>query len=279
MLKVAKDLNNVINALETGGKYVEAKELHNVFMKVAQLEFMMPGVGMGAALGQALYPAAQGVVSNAIGGIQNAFGGAQKLMGGAVQGAAQGVGNVMNSVGSYGANLQGKNNASVSANYQALVEEYKNRYVNEVKSTNNTVAPNTSQFFKSVMQGNMLTDFEKQAFRAQAFRIREEAKMSMGGGSGGGNFNLPLMIENLVRSSGIMNINDPQQLENSKTQIFNTIFQQIQKNVPQQQQQQYIQSANNILSTYLNNRGATLNKKQQLPSGPQAQPSPTISPM
>ncbi len=270
MLKVAKDLNNVINALETGGKYVEAKELHNVFMKVAQLD--ITGLGMGAALGSALLPAAQGVVSNAIGGIQNAFGGA-------VQGAAKGVGNVMNSVGSYGASLQGKNNANVSANYQALVEEYKNRYVNEVKSTNNTVAPNTSQFFKSVMQGNMLTDFEKQAFRAQAFRIREEAKMSMGGNAGGGNFNLPLMIENLVRSSGIMNINDPQQLENSKTQVFNTIFQQIQKNVPQQQQQQYIQSANNILSTYLNNRGATLNKKQQLPSGPQAQPSPTISPM
>ena len=269
MLKVAKDLNNVINALETGGKYVEAKELHNVFMKVAQLD--ITGLGMGAALGSALYPAASGILSNAIGGVQNAFGGA-------IQGAAQGAGNVMNSVGSYGASLQGKNNASVSANYQALVEEYKNRFVNELKATNNPATPNTSQFFNSIMQGNMLTEFEKQAFRAQTFRIREEAKLSMGGGSAGG-FNLPLMIENLVRSSGIMNINDPQQLENSKTQVFNTIFQQIQKNVPQQQQQQYIQSANNILSTYLNNRGATLNKKQQLPSGPQAQPSPTISPM
>ena len=47
----------------------------------------------------------------------------------------------------------------------------------------------------------------------------------------------------------------------------------------QQQQQQYLQSANNILSTYLNNRSATLNKNQQLPSGPGAQQSPTISPM
>jgi hypothetical protein len=279
MLKVAKDLNKVIKSLEDSGKYVEAKSLHNVFMKVAQFEFMMPGVAIGQAVGNALAPAAQGLVSNAIGGIQNAFGGAQKAIGGAIQGAAQGAGNVMNNVGSYGASLQGKNNANVSANYQALVEEYKNRFVNELKSTNNPATPNTSQFFNSVMQGNMLTEFEKQAFRAQAFRIREEAKMSMGGGAGGGNFNLPLMIENLVKNSGVMNIRDPQQLENSKTQLFNTIFKQIQQNVPEQQQQQYLQSANNILSSYLNNRSVTLNKNQQLPSGPQAQPSPTISPM
>ena len=277
MIKIAKELNNVINSLEENGKYVEAKELHNVFMKVAQLEFLIPGVA-GAALGGALYPAAQGLVSNAIGGIQNAFGGAQKAIGGAIQGAAQGAGSVMNNLGSYGASLQGKNNASASANYQALVEEYKNRFINELNATKNPATPNTSQFFNSVMQGNMLTEFEKQAFRAQAFRIREEAKLSMGGGSAGG-LNLPLMIENLVKNSGIMNINDPQQLENSKTQLFNTIFEQIQKNVPQQQQQQYLQSANNILTTYLNNRGATLNKNQQLPSGPQAQPSPTVSPM
>ena len=278
MIKIAKELNNVINSLEENGKYVEAKELHNVFMKVAQLEFLMPGVGMGAALGQAIAPAAQGLVSNAIGGIQNAFGGAQKAIGGAIQGAAQGAGSVMNNLGSYGASLQGKNNASASANYQALVEEYKNRFVNELNATKNPATPNTSQFFNSVMQGNMLTEFEKQAFRAQAFRIREEAKLSMGGGSAGG-LNLPLMIENLVKNSGIMNIRDPQQLENSKTQLFNTIFEQIQKNVPQQQQQQYLQSANNILTSYLNNRGATLNKNQQLPSGPQAQQSPTVSPM
>ena len=277
MIKIAKELNNVINSLEENGKYVEAKELHNVFMKVAQLDLLMPGV-TGAALGGALYPAAQGLVSNAIGGIQNAFGGAQKAIGGAIQGAAQGAGNVMNNLGSYGASLQGKNNASASANYQALVEEYKNRFVNELNATKNPATPNTSQFFNSVMQGNMLTEFEKQAFRAQAFRIREEAKLSMGGGSAGG-LNLPLMIENLVKNSGIMNINDPQQLENSKTQLFNTIFEQIQKNVPQQQQQQYLQSANNILTSYLNNRGATLNKNQQLPSGPQAQQSPTVSPM
>ena len=278
MIKIAKELNNVIESLEDNGRYVEAKELHNVFMKVAQLEFLMPGVGMGAALGQAIAPAAQGLVSNAIGGIQNAFGGAQKAIGGAIQGVAGGAGNVMNNLGSYGASLQGKNNASASANYQALVEEYKNRFINELNATKNPATPNTSQFFNSVMQGNMLTEFEKQAFRAQAFRIREEAKLSMGGGSAGG-LNLPLMIENLVKNSGIMNINDPQQLENSKTQLFNTIFEQIQKNVPQQQQQQYLQSANNILTTYLNNRGATLNKKQQLPSGPQAQQSPTVSPM
>lgn len=277
MIKIAKELNNVIVSLEDNGKYVEAKELHNVFMKVAQLDLLMPGV-TGAALGGALYPAAQGLVSNAIGGIQNAFGGAQKAIGGAIQGAAQGAGSVMNNLGSYGASLQGKNNASASANYQALVEEYKNRFINELNATKNPATPNTSQFFNSVMQGNMLTEFEKQAFRAQAFRIREEAKLSMGGGSAGG-FNLPLMVENLVKNSGIMNIRDPQQLENSKTQLFNTIFEQIQKNVPQQQQQQYLQSANNILTSYLNNRGATLNKNQQLPSGPQAQQSPTVSPM
>lgn len=278
MLKIAKDLNKVIENLEDGGKYVEARELHDVFMKVAQFEFLNPGIAMGQAMGQAIAPAAQGLVSNAIGGIQNAFGGAQKAIGGAIQGAAQGAGNVMNNLGSYGASLQGKNNASVSANYQALVQEYKNRFVNELKATNNPATPNTSQFFNSVMQGNMLTEFEKQSFRAQAFRIREEAKLSMGGGAGAGSFNLPLMIENLVKRSGIMNISDPQQLENSKTQLFNTIFQQIQQNVPEQQQQQYLQSANNILSTYLNNRSATLNKGQQF-QPPQAQQSPTISPM
>jgi len=244
MIKIAKELNKVIESLEDSGKYVEARDLHNVFIKVAQFEFMMPGVAMGQAVGQALAPAAQGLVSNAIGGIQNAFGSAQKAVGGAIQGAAGGVGNAMNNLGSYGASLQGKNNASVSANYQALVEEYKNRFVNELKATNNPATPNTSQFFNSIMQGNMLTEFEKQAFRAQTFRIREEAKLSMG----------------------------------AKTQLFNTIFQQIQQNVPQQQQQQYLQSANNILSTYLNNRSATLNKGQQFQQ-PQAQQSPTISPM
>jgi len=233
MIKIAKELNKVIESLEDSGKYVEARDLHNVFIKVAQFEFMMPGVAMGQAVGQALAPAAQGLVSNAIGGIQNAFGSAQKAVGGAIQGAAGGVGNAMNNLGSYGASLQGKNNASVSANYQALVEEYKNRFVNELKATNNPATPNTS---------------------------------------------LPLMVENLVRNSGIMDIRDPQQLENSKTQLFNTIFQQIQQNVPQQQQQQYLQSANNILSTYLNNRSATLNKGQQFQQ-PQAQQSPTISPM
>jgi len=277
MIKIAKELNKVIESLEDSGKYVEARDLHNVFIKVAQLEFLNPGIAMGQAVGQALAPAAQGLVSNAIGGIQNAFGSAQKAVGGAIQGAAGGVGNAMNNLGSYGASLQGKNNASVSANYQALVEEYKNRFVNELKATNNPATPNTSQFFNSIMQGNMLTEFEKQAFRAQTFRIREEAKLSMGGGSAGG-FNLPSMVENLVRNSGIMDIRDPQQLENSKTQLFNTIFQQIQQNVPQQQQQQYLQSANNILSTYLNNRSATLNKGQQFQQ-PQAQQSPTISPM
>jgi hypothetical protein len=159
MIKIAKELDKVISSLEDSGKYIEASELQDVFIKVAQFEGAIAG-----ALGADLAPS----VGNALGGfakgVGNLFGGAQKAIGGAIQGAAGGVGNVMNNLGSYGANLQGTNNASVSANYQSLVQEYKNRFVNELKATNNPATPNTSQFFNSVMQGNMLTEFENQAF-------------------------------------------------------------------------------------------------------------------
>ena len=135
------------------------------------------------------------------------------------------------------------------------------------------------------MVGNELTDQEKQAFRAQAYRIRQEAQLTAYGTQQPkqGQFNLPLMIDNLVKQSGIMQLTDPQKLENSKTQLFNTISQQISQNVPQQQQQQYLQYANNILGTYLNNRSATLGvqaqQQAQQPQQPAAQQSPTISPM
>ncbi len=48
MIKIAKELNNVINSLEENGKYVEAKELHNVFIKVAQFEGAIAGALGGA---------------------------------------------------------------------------------------------------------------------------------------------------------------------------------------------------------------------------------------
>ena len=99
------------------------------------------------------------------------------------------------------------------------------------------------------MIGNQLTDQEKQAFRAQAYKIRLEAQFTGYGKRQPqqGQLNLPLMVENAVKQSGIMRITDPQKLENSKTQVFNSLSQQIMKSVPQQQQQQYLQYANNIL--------------------------------
>jgi len=273
MIKIAKELNKVIESLEDSGKYVEAKELHNVFIKVAQFEFMMPGVAMGQAVGNAvgnaLAPAAQGLVSNAIGGIQNAIGGVQNAFGGAVQGAAKGVGNVMNSVGSYGASLQGKNNANVSANYQALIEEYKNRFVNELKSTNNSYAPATSQFFNSVMQGNMLTEFEKQAFRAQAYRIRTEVRNQMYGMGDtskiGNQGNINLLVENVVKVSGLYNERNFANLDRYFPLIMSSIEQQISQRINQNERTKYLQSAKALVGTYINRQKAVLQNSAMQP--------------
>jgi hypothetical protein len=46
MIKIAKELNKVISGLEYSGRYVEARELHDVFIKLSQIP---PGVGAGMA--------------------------------------------------------------------------------------------------------------------------------------------------------------------------------------------------------------------------------------
>lgn len=244
MIKIAKELNKVIDNLEQMGFVREASDIHGVFVKVAQ---------MGSVPG---YQGTMGTTGNYQGTQTKTV--AEQA---ASQMAPQG----------YQGNPQ---------NYQRIVQEYKARLYNEAQTSNDARLPQTSNWYAAVFQSGQLTPAEQQAFRAQAYRIRQEAQLTGYGKNQpkAGQFNLPLVVENLVKQSGIMNIKDPQQLENSKIQLFNTLSQQIKSNVPQQQQQQYLQYANNILGTYLNNRRATLNIPQQ-PAAPQAQQSPTVSPM
>lgn len=249
MIKIAKELNKVIDSLEQMGLYREASSIHNVFVKVAQMGGTPGYQGTMGNTGNYQAPQTQTVAEQF----------SNKL-------APQG----------YQGNPQ---------NYQRLITEYRNKLYQEAQTTNNSELPQTSDFYKQIMIGNELTDQEKQAFRAQAYRIRQEGQVTGFGRNQPqqGQFNLPLVIQNLVQQSKIMSITDPQQLENSKTQLFNTLSQQIKSNVPQQQQQQYLQYANNILGTYLNSRRATIGvqaqQQAQQPQQPGAQQSPTISPM
>ena len=242
MIKIAKELNKVIDNLEQMGFLREASDIHSVFVKVAQ------DMAGDAYYGESM-PETRTVAEQ-----QQAQLGPQGYQG----------------------NPQ---------NYQRLIADYRNRLYQEAKTSTDPKLPLTSEFYRQIMVGKELTDQEKQAFRAQAYRIRQEAQLNAYGTRQPqqGQFNLPLMIENLVKQSGIMQITDPQKLETSKTGLFNTISQQISQNVPQQQQQQYLQYANNILGTYLNNRSATLGvqaqQQAQQPQQPAAQQSPTMSPM
>lgn len=244
MIKIAKELNKVIDNLEQMGFVREASDIHSVFVKVAQ---------MGSVTG---YQGTMGTTGN--------YQGAQ------TQTVAEQAASQMAPQG-YQGNPQ---------NYQRIIQEYKARLYNEAQTSNDARLPLTSAWYAAIFQSGQLTPAEQQAFRAQAYRIRQEAQLTGYGRNQpkAGQFNLPLVVENLVKQSGIMQITDPQKLENSKTAIFNNISQQIKTNVPQQQQQQYLQYANNILGTYLNNRRATLNIPQQ-PAAPQAQQAPTVSPM
>ncbi len=249
MIKIAKELNKVIDNLEQMGFVREASDIHSVFVKVAQ---------MGSVTG---YQGTMGTTGN--------------YQAPQTQTVAQQASNQMGQP-AYKGN---------PARYQFYVSTYKNTLYQEAKTSNDSTLPQTSAYFRQVMADNQLTEQEKQAFRAQAYRIRQEAQLTGYGTRQPqqGQFNLPLVVENLVKQSGIMNITDPQKLENSKTAIFNNISQQIKSNVPQQQQQQYLQYANNILGTYLNNRRATLGiqaqQQPQQPAAPGAQQSPTVSPM
>jgi hypothetical protein len=202
MLKIAKDLNSVISGLENIGKYVEARELHNVFIKVSQIP---GGVGAGMVAGNA-------------------------------------------------------NN--VSGNFQKLIEDYKNRFSNEFKNTNNGYVPATSAYYKSIMQGNSLTEPEKLAFRAQAYRIRTEVRNQMYGMGDtskiGNQGNINLLVENVVKVSGLYNERNFANLDRYFPLIMSSIEQQILQRINPNEVPKYLQSAKALVGTYINRQKAVL---------------------
>jgi hypothetical protein len=222
MLKVAKDLNKVIESLEDNGKYVEARELHNVFIKVSQI---LPAVGAGMVAG----------------GL------------GAKMGAGMVAGNANN----------------VSGNFQKLIEDYKNRFSNEFKNTNNGYVPATSAYYKSIMQGNSLTEPEKLAFRAQAYRIRTEVRNQMYGMGDtskiGNQGNINLLVENVVKVSGLYNERNFANLDRYFPLIMSSIEQQILQRISPNEVPKYLQSAKALVGTYINRQKAVLQNSAMQP--------------
>jgi hypothetical protein len=239
MLKIAKDLNSVISGLEDIGKYVEARELHNVFIKLSQIP---PGVGVGMAAGGA----------------------------GAKMGAGMVAGNANNP----------------SGNFQKLIEDYKNRFTQELKTTNNSNTPATSEYYKSIMQGNSLTEPEKLAFRAQAYRIRLEVRNQMYGMGGlkdpksqmykgqqqaiddyknatQGNINL--LVENVVKVSGLYNEKSYMNVDQYFPLIMSSIEQQISQRINPNERPKYLQSAKALVGTYINRQKAVLQNSAMQP--------------
>ena len=231
MLKIAKNLNSVISGLEDIGKYVEARELHNVFIKVSQIP---GGVGAGMA------------------------------------GANTGAGNANN----------------VRSNFQTLIQYYKDRFTQELKTTNNSNTPNTSAYYKSIMQGNSLTEPEKLAFRAQAYRIRLEVRNQMYGMGGlkdpksqmykgqqqaindyknatQGNINL--LVENVVKVSGLYNEKNYMNVDQYFPLIMSSIEQQISQRINQNERPKYLQSARALVGTYINRQKAVLQNSAMQP--------------
>ena len=218
MLKIAKDLNSVISGLEDIGKYVEARELHNVFIKVSQIP---PGVGAGMA------------------------------------GANTGAGMVAGNAG------------GVSGNFQKLIEDYKNYFINERKTTNNANAPGSTQFYNTVLRGNSLTEPEKLAFRAQAYRIRTEVRnqtYGMGDTSNIGNQgNINLIVENAVKVSGLYNERKTANLDRYFTSIMSIIEKQIIPRISQKDVPKYLESAKALVGTYINRQKAVLQNSAMQP--------------
>ena len=215
MLKIAKDLNSVISGLEDIGKYVEARELHNVFIKVSQIA---PGVGAGMFAGGA----------------------------GAKMGAGMVAGNANN----------------VSGNFQKLIEDYKNYFINELKTTNNANAPGSTQFYNTVLRGNSLTEPEKLAFRAQAYRIRTEVRNQMYGMGDtskiGNQGNINLIVENVVKVSGLYNERNFANLDRYFPLIMSSIQQQILQRINPNERPKYLQSAKALVGTYIKRQKAVL---------------------
>ena len=221
MVKDAKDLNKVIESLEDNGKYVEARELHNVFIKLSQIP---PGVGAGMGAG----------------GL------------GAKMGAGMVAGNANN----------------VSGNFQKLIEDYKNRFTNEFKNTNNGYVPATSAYYKSIMQGNSLTEPEKLAFRAQAYRIRTEVRNQMYGMGDtskiGNQGNINLLVENVVKVSGLYNEQQMANVDRYFPLIMSSIEQQILQRINPNERPKYLQSAKALVGTYINRQKAVLQQRSTM---------------
>jgi hypothetical protein len=222
MLKIAKDLNSVISGLEDIGKYVEARELHNVFIKLSQIP---PGVGAGMGAG----------------GL------------GAKMGAGMVAGNANN----------------VSGNFQKLIEDYKNYFINELKTTNNANAPGSTQFYNTVLRGNSLTEPEKLAFRSQAYRIRTEVRNQMYGMGDtskiGNQGNINLIVENVVKVSGLYNERNFANLDRYFHLIMSSIEQQILQRISPNEVPKYLQSAKALVGTYINRQKAVLQNSAMQP--------------
>ena len=222
MLKIAKDLNSVISGLEDIGKYVEARELHNVFIKLSQIP---GGVGAGMFAGGA----------------------------GAKMGAGMVAGNANN----------------VSGNFQKLIEDYKNYFINELKTTNNANAPGSTQFYNTVLRGNSLTEPEKLAFRSQAYRIRTEVRNQMYGMGDtskiGNQGNINLIVENVVKVSGLYNERNFANLDRYFPLIMSSIQQQILQRINPNERPKYLESAKALVGTYINRQKAVLQNSAMQP--------------
>ena len=228
MLKIAKDLNSVISGLEDIGKYVEARELHNVFIKVSQIP---PGVGAGMA--------------------------------------AVATGNVGMAAGMAAGNAIAGNANNVSGNFQKLIEDYKNYFMNELKTTNNANAPGSTQFYNTVLRGNSLTEPEKLAFRAQAYRIRTEVRNQMYGMGDTSNIgnqgNINLIVENAVKVSGLYNERNAANLDRYFPSIMSIIEKQILQRISKNDVPKYLQSAKALVGTYINRQKAVLQNSAMQP--------------
>lgn len=228
MLKIAKDLNSVISGLEDIGKYVEARELHNVFIKLSQIP---PGVGAGMA--------------------------------------TVATGNVGAGVGMIAGNAIAGNANNPSGNFQKLIEDYKNYFINELKTTNNANAPGSTQFYNTVLRGNSLTEPEKLAFRAQAYRIRTEVRNQMYGMGDtskiGNQGNINLIVENAVKVSGLYNEKNYMNVDRYFPSIMSIIEKQILPRISQNDAPKYLQSAKALVGTYINRQKAVLQNSAMQP--------------
>jgi hypothetical protein len=112
------------------------------------------------------------------------------------------------------------------------------------------------------MQGNSLTEPEKLAFRAQAYRIRTEVRNQMYGMGDtskiGNQGNINLLVENVVKVSGLYNERNFANLDRYFPLIMSSIEQQILQRINPNEVPKYLQSAKALVGTYINRQKAVL---------------------